>query len=150
MRRLIPTLLTLIWGLWFGGLVTLFLVIGSLFKTLPRETAGQGATQIFHLFNAYQLALAVLSLIFTFIWRLIGPPKRTTLLFGFFAIATLLACLVTIYLAPQIEHLQQAGQTSSEAFNRYHEWSTTSYTAQVVALLLAGLLLPFPPSPKST
>src|SRR5438477_4064605 len=128
MQRLISTLITLIWSLWFGGLVMLFLAVSSLFKTFPRETAGQGAAPIFHLFNAYQLALATLSLIATFVWRLIGPPKRTTWLFAFFAVATLLGCLVTMYLAPQIEHLQHQGQAQSDAFKRYHAWSMITYT----------------------
>jgi hypothetical protein len=149
MQRLISTLVTLLWALWFGGVVMLFIAVSTLFQALPRETAGQGAAPIFHIFNAYQLALAALSLISTFVWRLIGPPKRTTWLFAFFAVATLLGCLVTLYIAPQIEHLQRAGQSQSDAFKRYHGFSMLTYTAEAVSLLIAGLLLPNTPTTKS-
>ena len=142
MRRILPFLLTLTWSLWFGGLVMLFLAVSSLFKTFPAQTAGQGAAPIFHVFNAYQLALAALSLSFTFIWRLLAPSKRPTWLFTFFAIATLLACFVTMYLAPHIELLQHQGQPHSDAFRRLHGFSMLTYTAQLAVLLVAGLFLP--------
>jgi len=149
MRRFLPYLLTLTWSLWFGGLVMLFLAVSSLFKTFPAQTAGQGAAPIFRLFNAYQLALAALCLIFTFIWRVLAPAKRPTWLFTFFAIATLLACFVTMYLAPHIELLQHQGQSHSDAFKLLHAFSMITYTAQVLILLLAGLFLPTGPLPKT-
>ncbi len=149
MQRLVSTVVSLLWALWLGGLVMLFLAVSSLFKTFPRETAGQGAAPIFHLFNAYQLGLAALALLSTFVWRLVGPPKRTTWLFAFFAVATLLACVVTMYIAPQIAHLQHAGQTHSDAFRKYHAWSMIAYTGEVVALLIAGMILPSPSSGKA-
>jgi hypothetical protein len=149
MRRLLPPLLTLTWSLWFGGLVMLFLAVSSLFKTFPAQTAGQGAAPIFRLFNAYQLTLAALCLTFTFIWRLLVPSKRPTWLFTFFAVATLLACFVTMYLAPHIALLQHQGQTHSDAFKRFHAFSMLTYTAQVAVLFISGLLLPSTRSTKS-
>ncbi len=148
MQRLFSTLVTVFWSLWFGGLVMLFIAVQSLFHTFPRETAGQGAAPIFHLFNAYQLALAALVLICTFVWRLVGPPKRTTWLFAFFAVATLLGCFVTLHLAPKIELLQHQGQTHSDLFRRYHGWSMMTYMGETIALLIAGFLLPSAPAKK--
>jgi hypothetical protein len=150
MQRLIYTLVSLMWGLWLGGLVMLFLAVTSLFKTFPRETAGQGAAPIFHLFNAYQLGLAALALIATFVWRLVGPPKRTTWLFAFFAVATLLGCFVAMYLAPKIELLQHQGQSQSELFKRYHGWSMAAYGGEVIALVIAGFILPWARESKAT
>jgi hypothetical protein len=143
MRRFISTLVTLVWGLWFGGLIAIFISVLSLFATFPRETAGQGAARIFHAFNAYQLALAALALIATFIWRLIGPPKRTTALFALFAVATLGACLVTMYFTPRIELLQHQGLAGSDQFKRLHGNSMIAYCGEVVVLLIAGLILPW-------
>ncbi|HEY8748046.1 MAG TPA: DUF4149 domain-containing protein [Tepidisphaeraceae bacterium] len=143
MRRFISTLVTLVWGLWFGGLITLFIAVLSLFSTFPRETAGQGAAKIFHAFNAYQLALAALALIATFVWRLVGPPKRTTAMFAFFAVATIGACLVTMYFTPRIEMLQHQGLANSDQFRQLHGHSMIVYCGEVVALLIAGLIIPW-------
>jgi hypothetical protein len=105
--------------------------------------AGQGAAPIFHHFNAYQLALAAIALLGTFGWRLLGPPKRTTWLFAFFAVATLAGCFVTMYLTPHIESLQHQGLTQSDQFKHYHGLSMLAYTGETIALLIAGAILPW-------
>ena len=69
MRRLFGMIVLLAWGLWLGGLVTLFMAVTTLFATLDRHTAGVGAAHIFRLFNQYQLAFAAAALLATFFWR---------------------------------------------------------------------------------
>jgi hypothetical protein len=145
MRRALFTLLLLIWGLWFGGLVVLFLVVTSLFHTFAdrHDLAGQGAARIFHTFNAYQLGFAAAALLIAFIWRVVGPPKLKTTLFVFFAIATVGACFITMYLTPHIETLQHQGMTASDQFKKLHGWSMATYVGEAVSLFISGLILPW-------
>jgi hypothetical protein len=140
---------TIVWGLWFGGLIVLFLAVQSLFNTFAtrHDLAGQGAAHIFHAFNAYQLALAAAALIGTVIWRISGPPKLTTALFVFFALATVGACIITMYFTPHIEMLQHQGLTQSSQFKKLHGLSMMVYLAETASLLIAGLLLPWMQKP---
>lgn len=144
MRRVLSTLVLLIWGLWFGGLIVLFISVSSLFSSLPdRHVAGQGARHIFRAFNAYQLGLAAAALLITFAWWVAGPRRIPTALFTLFALATVGACVTTMYIAPQIEQLTNRGLTQSAQFDRLHGCSMGVYVAQSVLLLVAGVLLPW-------
>ena len=151
MRRVLFTIVTLAWGLWFGGLIVLFMTVTSLFKTFAsrHDLAGQAAAQIFRTFNAYQLALAAIALLATFAWRVFGPPRLKAALFTLFAIATVGGCVITIYLAPQMQRLQAQGLTTSSAFGRLHEYSMLAYLVETIALLMAGLLLAWTESPAA-
>lgn len=143
MRRLFGIIVLLAWGLWFGGLITLFIAVTTLFATLDRHTAGVGAARIFRLFNQFQLGLAAAALLATFFWRVIGPPRFKTALFSFFGLATVGACAIAIWIAPQIAGLQAKGLTHSAQFGKVHGLSMVVYLAEVVALLAAGILIPF-------
>ena len=143
MRRLFGTLVMLVWGLWFGGLVALFIAVTSLFHALDRHTAGVGAARIFRVFNRYQLALAAAGLIAAFFWRVVGPRRFKEALFTFFCIASVGACAIAIWIAPKIAALQAQGLTESPQFGKAHGLSMAIYLAEVAALLLAGILIPF-------
>lgn len=142
MGRLFSILVTLTWGLWFGGLVGLFIAVTILFAALDRHTAGVGAARIFRGFNQYQLALAAVALLATFFWRVAGPPRFKTALFTLFAISTVAACAIVIRIAPRIASLQAQGLTESPQFARAHGMSMVVYLAEVVTLLAAGVLIP--------
>jgi len=143
MRKILSTLITLLWALWFGGVLMLFIVVTSVFATFHdrHDLAGEAAAHIFRTFNAYQLALAALSLIVTFIWYLLGPPRLKMGLFTLFGLATFAACIITMYIAPQIELLQREGQTQSPQFARLHGGSMIAYLIEAISLLIAGLFL---------
>ena len=144
MRRTLSTIITLIWGLWFGGVIALFLSVTSLFNAFAdrHDLAGRGAAHIFRAFNRYQLALAAAALLATFAWRILGPPRFKTTLFTLFALATVAACLITMYLSPRIELLSSQGLTQSSQFAKLHGYSMVAYCAEAVILLIAGVLLP--------
>lgn len=146
-RRFLHTLVTLVWGLWFGGLVVLFIAVSSLFSTFSaqHEVAGKAAAQIFRVFNAYQLALAAAALLGTFAWRLVGSPRLKTTLFTLFALATVAACVNTMYFAPKIAGLQAQGLAHSAHFGRLHSASMMTYVAETFCIFLAGLFLPSMP-----
>jgi hypothetical protein len=143
MQRTLYTLLSIIWSLWFGGLVLLFMVVQSLFTTFAeqREIAGQGAQKIFHLFDKYQLALAALALLLTFIWRLISPRTGKTTLFTGFTLATIGAVAIAIFISPKIVALQMQGLTHTAQFRKMHGLSMAIYLAETIVLFLTGLWL---------
>lgn len=143
-RRVLHTLVTVVWGLWFGGLVVLFIAISSLFSTFSsqHEVAGKAAANIFRVFNAYQLGLAAAALLGTFVWRIVGSPRLKTTLFTLFALATVAACVNTMYFAPKIEGLQAQGLARSAEFGKLHAASMMTYIGETVFVLLAGLFLP--------
>jgi glucan phosphoethanolaminetransferase (alkaline phosphatase superfamily) len=143
MRRILATVVILAWGLWFGGLIALFMAVTVLFATYSRHVAGQGAAHLFRVFNGYQLALAAIALLFTFGWRVLGNPRLKTSLFTLFALATIAACVIITYVAPHIEALQAHGLTDSRDFSRLHGLSMAIYLVEVIMLLIAGCLLPW-------
>jgi hypothetical protein len=143
MRKILSTLITLLWALWFGGVIMLFIVVTSVFATFHdrHDLAGQAAAHIFHVFNAYQLALAAGSLIATFVWYLVGPPRLKMGLFTLFGLATFAACVITMYIAPQIEFLRGQGETQSPRFAHLHGGAMIMYLIEAVVLLIAGVFL---------
>jgi hypothetical protein len=143
MRRLTAMLILLTWGLWFGGVLMLFIAVLSVFAEFPNrpDLAGQAAAHVFRTFNRYQLALAAAALILTFIWYLLGPPRIKIGLFTLFALATCIACVITIYVAPEIERLRELQLTHSPEFNRMHGISMVAYLGEAALLLVAGGLL---------
>jgi hypothetical protein len=145
MQRTLYTLLSIIWSLWFGGLILLFMAVQSLFNTFAdrHDLAGQGAQQIFHLFDKYQLALAALSLLLMFIWRVISPGTGKTTIFIGFALATIGAVVIATFISPRIVALQNQGLTHSASFRKMHGLSMVVYLAETIVLLLAGLMLHF-------
>jgi len=146
MRRLLSILITLLWGLWFGGLVTLFIAVTSIFAALPghRDLAGQAAAHVFRVFNIFQLSLAAAALLATFAWRLkTGPAAPVTAVFSLFAAATVGACVITLYIAPEIGRLQHMGLAATPRFAQMHGASMIVYLAETLALLIAGIFLPW-------
>jgi putative Mn2+ efflux pump MntP len=146
MRRILSTLVTLTWALWFGGLLMLFIAVSSIFVTFPKEhhdLAGQAAAHLFRIYNAYQLVLAAVSLIGTFIWYVVGPPRVKMGLFLLFALATVVACIITMYVAPHIEMLQQKGLMQTPEFQQLHVHAMIAYVTETVVLLIAGAFLPW-------
>jgi hypothetical protein len=144
MQRVVSCLVAIVWGLWLGGLGTLFLAVGALFNTLEdRRVAGTGASGVFRLFERYQLILAAAGLVLILAWRVLGgAPRLKTGLFGLFALATLLAVSSTLYITPRIEAMRQEGTTTGQQFKQLHGVSSTLYTCEAALLLIGGFLLP--------
>jgi hypothetical protein len=145
MRTALNTMITLVWGLWFGGVLTLFLAVTAIFATFPTQhsLAGEVARHVFHIFNLYQLALAAIALLATFVWCLLGKGKLKLGLFLLFCLATFAACVITMYVAPQIERMHEKGLANTPEFMRMHGYSMVLYLGEAVMLLIAGLFLPW-------
>lgn len=145
MRTALNSLITLVWGLWFGGVIALFLAVTSIFAVFPTDhaTAGNVARHVFRVFNMYQLALAAVALLATFAWCLLGKGKLKLGLFLLFGLTTFAACVTTMYIAPQIERLHEKGLVNTPEFGRMHGYSMVLYLSEAVLLLIAGLFLPW-------
>ena len=144
-QRFLSLLVTLAWGLWFGGLITLFMAVTALFDTFRgRQTiAGTGAAAIFGRFELFQLALAAIMLLATLAWRMhCGPSKLKVMMLALVSVATVLAMIETAVVARKIDALRGQGETQSPAFKRMHGTSMALYSGETLMLLVVGLLLP--------
>ena len=150
MTRLLHTLLTVLWGLWFGGLVMLFIAVQSLFHTFAtrHDVAGMAASDIFQQFNRLRLAVAAGALLFCFMLWLKGRSKATMWCFVFLGVAAGAAVLGTAILTPRIEQLRLAGQTFTTEFKHLHGESMATYLTETLLVLVAGLLMT-PPEKKA-
>ena len=144
--RFLPAVVTLAWGLWFGGVILVFLAVTSLFDTFApdRALAGTGAAGIFRRFEFYQLVLAAVAVVAAAAWRAFdpSPPARRTVLLVVLALAAGMALVSTFVVSNRIERLRRAKATDTPQFRRLHGLSMTVYTAEAAVLLVAGLLLP--------
>jgi hypothetical protein len=149
MQRLTPLLaiiVTLAWGLWFGGLITLFLAVTSLFETFApdRHLAGTAAAGLFRRFEFYQLVLAAVAVVAAALWRASdwAAPLRRTFVLVLLALAAGTALVSTFAVSNRIENLRENKLTDTPEFRRLHGLSMTVYSAEALTLLVAGLLLP--------
>src|SRR5580700_7149702 len=108
MRRISTICLVVSWGLWFGGLIVLFLAVSALFKAFPErhDIAGQGAANVFRVFNIYQGGLSAVVLLAALWCRPSGGSRTHNALLMMLAVATGLAFVVALRLTPMIEQLR--------------------------------------------
>ena len=133
MHRLWRTITLITWGLWFGGLVTLFISVVTLFR-FDHAMAAQAAPQLFHVFERYQLVLAAVAMVSAIAGRRVG-------LGILFALASAGALVSPLVLTPRILEMQRQGLTHTDAFARLHGQSMMVYTADAALLLVVGLIL---------
>lgn len=144
MKRLLIAVVTIVWALWFGGLIALFIAVSSLFQTFAadHETAGKAASAVFRRFDHYQLALGAIALIGSVVWRAIHPRGVViTLLFCFFALAILADCWIAIRITPELERMRIDHLTHSAKFTALHGRSMILYLTEIVFLFAAGIIL---------
>jgi hypothetical protein len=141
MRYVLALLATLAWGLWFGGMVALFLFVSYLFVN-DRATAIVAAPKMFLVFERYQFVIATLAIVSSALWRLVDKRRTITLLFIFFALSAVGTILSATLIRAPMENLRLEGQSSRPEFQRLHKASEKLYTVQAVLLLVGGIMLP--------
>jgi len=144
--RFLPGVLTLAWGLWFGGIMMLFLAVTSLFDTFDpdKALAGTAAAGIFRRFEFHQLVLAAVAVGAATVLRVssAGGARRLTVLLVLLALAAGTALVSTLAVSSRIEGLRRDRLTDTPQFRRLHGLSMAVYTAEAALLLAAGLALP--------
>ena len=141
MRYVLALLATLAWGLWFGGMVALFLFVSYLFVN-DRATAIVAAPKMFLVFERYQFAIATLAIVSAALWRLVDKRRAITLLFVFFALCAVGTISSAMLIRAPMEKLRLEGQSAGPEFHRLHQASEKLYTVQAVLLLVGGIILP--------
>lgn len=132
---------TLAWGLWFGGMVALFLFVSYLFVS-DRSTAMLAAPKMFFAFERYQLAVATVAIIAAAAWRLSTRRGVITAIFVLLALSAVGTVVSATFIRAPMEELRRQGQSGGAAFERLHKASEKLYSAQAVLLLVAGIILP--------
>jgi hypothetical protein len=144
MRYLTSALVTLTTALWFGGLVTLALLVMAVFISsgLDRETAGRATSSMFVWFGKAQLVVAAVALIATFLAYLQRRGGVVVLLFVLQIVATLAAVAFNMFVVPKLEGLRIAGQSQSADFQTLHKQSERLMTGVIAILFVATLVVP--------
>src|SRR5687767_1706204 len=141
MRYVFSTLAALAWALWFGGLMTLFLSVQSLFAR-DRSVAVDAAPMLFAAFERYQLLVAAVAVVATFGWWLTARSRRVVAVALLLALAVLGAVASTTLVTPRLERLRLASESDTPAFRGLHGRSMMRYVGEAAALLVAGLIRP--------
>ncbi len=144
MRYVLSLVTLLAWGLWFGGLMTLFLAVQTIFGRFSpdRQTAGTAAAGVFGAFERYQLLLAGVAIIGCAAWRLVQRSNLVSLVCGLMLLAAMGALTSTMGISPRIEAMREAHQTDTPEFRKLHGQSMMVYASQAGILGLAGIVLP--------
>ena len=131
----------LAWALWLGGLIALALFVIALFRE-DRATALVAAPLMFARFERAQLLFAAVSLLAVGGLRLIEPRAVHSVIFTFFAVATLALVISATLIRPKLERLRVEGESAGPQFRHMHGQSMALYSLQASALALAALFIP--------
>ena len=141
MRYAFSLVAALAWGLWFGGLMALFLFVQTMFDR-SRTVAVDAAPMLFLAFEKYQLALAAVAVLATFAWWVTTRSGRV-LAFGLcLALAVLGAVASPTLITPRLERLRLTGQSDTPEFRALHGRSMMIYVCEAAVLLIGGIILP--------
>jgi hypothetical protein len=146
MRYFLRVTVALAWGIWFGGLLSMFMFITGLFNSLKAEGLRQVFDQIaphqFMMSERFELVFGMLALIMTFGLRLLDHRPAVTWFFGVLALAAMVAILKSAVLTPRMVKLIVPGMEPTEEFKRLHGLSMLASCIEAVLLLIAGAALP--------
>jgi hypothetical protein len=144
MRIFLRCLLYIVWALWFGGVMGLFLSVQVLFHQTERAVFLDSAPKLFIAFEKYQIALAILGLLTAMVWRGIEARRALTVVLVLLGLATVGAVVEMTQITPRIESMRLAGQTHTPRFMQMHGISMMVYMSVAITLLIAGILQAIP------
>lgn len=137
MRYLLSTIATLAWALWFGGLITLFVVATATFR--ESHDLGRAANPvIFRAFEPYILVVAGVATVAGVAWVAFSRSRALRAI----AVLFVLAAIASNYAHFGVSRPMQTLPSSSPEWKALHGRSMMLYTAQSALLALAGLMLP--------
>jgi hypothetical protein len=145
MRYFLSGLLAAAWGLWFGGLVFLFLSINRLFETMQlkyRDVFDVVAPYQFMMAERFGLVVGVVALLSAFGLRLLTPGKGTTWTFIVLAAAAATEIARPLLISGRMLPMIQPGQPPSPQFLKLHGIYMGLGSIEAVILLIAAFALP--------
>src|SRR2546421_11806382 len=119
MSRIFATFLAIIWALWFGGNMALFMFVTALFHQ-NRALAIDAAPIIFLTFERYHLILAAAALLSCGTWIGFARTKLKSAVFVTLIIASLSATASAGLVTPKIMMLRREQRTGTAEFRRMH------------------------------
>ena len=142
MNRALQIIVVIALSLWLGGLVALFLFVSALFRN-DRTVALSAAPILFKVFSNYQIIVGLIAINALIFWRARVRSKSIGAI-AILVIASLAtAGFVAIKVIPEMEVIRLSGQSgTSPRFKMLHGVSMILYVVQMIALLLAAMLLP--------
>ena len=145
MRYFLSGLLTAAWGLWFGGLVGLFVFINRLFQSMQgeyREVFDVVAPHQFTMAERFGLVAGALALLATFGLQLLLRRRETTWLFVVLAFAAMIEVARPALISRRMLPMIHPGQPPSPEFVRLHGIYMAAGSIEAVILLIAAFALP--------
>ncbi len=140
MRAILRTWVILAWGLWFGGLMAVFVVATAMFRA--GHDVGAAANPIlFAAFERYQLWIAGAAVIGATGWVSSRPSRGPVAVWMLLALAGAGAVVNPLWITPTIHRLQVEGRTKGAEFRAAHGRSMMIYAGEVALLLGAGAVL---------
>ena len=144
MRYTLVLLTTVVWGLWFGGTIAVF--VFGLYDFRPgvmssHAVAAEAANAMFAVFAKYQLVLAGVSVLAAGLAFVTYPSRWTGGLLGCLFAAFGIAIIWGLALLPMMQGYSSQGLAGSPEFKRLHGQSMMALTIQAVVLLATAALL---------
>ena len=145
MRYFLSSLLAAAWGLWFGGIVSLFLFMNRLFESMHddyRAVFDTVAPAQFRMAERFGIVAGGLALVTAFAMRLVSRGKAATWLFALLAIAAALDVVRPVFISARMHGLVTPGQTPPPEFMRLHGLYMAAAGIEAIFLLIAAFALP--------
>jgi hypothetical protein len=137
MRTIFSTVATLAWALWFGGLITMFVVTRATFA--HSHELGRTANPImFRTFEPYILIVAAVAVISTVLWLVSGRTRLLKVLFALLVLSGAASAYAHFRVSLPLQQLSP----STPEWKSLHGRSMMLYAAQAALLAVTGLLIP--------
>jgi hypothetical protein len=141
MRYVLNCIVAVLWALWLGGLITMFISVTALFGT-DENLAKQAAPVLFVRFELYQMILAGTAVAAGVIWHVSERSSTRLAIALLFILAGVGATVARTAITPRMESLRLKGESGGAEFKSLHGQSMLIYLTDTAALVLAGLALP--------
>jgi hypothetical protein len=128
-------------GLWFGGIVAVFVFVSYLFSH-DRAIAVKAAPMIFNVFSIYQLVLGSIAIVAAIAWRMACPSRLITSLMLLSIGSGIFAAVIAFAIVPEMEQIRVAGQSGGDRFKQLHGRSMALFLAETLCLFIATIILP--------
>ena len=144
MRYTLLLLTTVVWGLWFGGTIAVF--VFGLYDFRPgvmssHAVAAEAANAMFAVFAKYQLVLAGLAVVAAGLAFVTYPSRWTGGLLGCLFAALGITIIWGLALLPMMQGYSTQGLAGSPEFKRLHGQSMVALTVEAVVLLAVAALV---------
>jgi hypothetical protein len=147
MTRFLGIIVTITWGLWFGGMIVLFLFVVRLFAA---GIGPEAAPVLFRTFETYQLVVGAIAIVASLGWFLSNRSRWKTGLLVAMLVSGVLAVLLTTLITPRMDKLRLAGESRGDEFRMLHKRSEKLFVGAAAALLIGGIAIGMETRAKSS